>query len=375
MPDSLKDTSKDFVDKEELIDEVESLERKCQRSSDKLRVQRASKRHHDRVTNAVSELLAAINAKLITRQFKPARKTKYSEDGGALIVHVSDAHFNELVDMESNKYDFNVASARLYKLARRVQRQVEVTGVRKVIIALTGDLLNSDRREDEKLCKATNRAAACIIAVELLSLFISDISNFSNVTVASVMGNESRITKDMSFQDEGALDSYDFLVHHMLSKLFANNNVVDFVGGMGLEFIISVDTEAGERNVLMGHGHNYGKMNDAQIAKISDKWTKKGTVLHYIICGHLHSTMITDFLARGASLVGNNEYADRGLNLAGRASQNLISINSDGSIDSLRIDLQDTDGSMYNIKDDLEAYNAKSAEKARPITTIHKVVI
>ena len=39
-----------------------------------------------------------------------------------LVVQLSDLHFNEVVDLPSNRYDFTVASQRLAKLAQRIKQ-------------------------------------------------------------------------------------------------------------------------------------------------------------------------------------------------------------------------------------------------------------
>jgi uncharacterized phosphosugar-binding protein len=96
---------------------------------------------------------------------------------------------------------------------------------------------------------------------------------------------------------------------------------------------------------------------------------------HYLIHGHLHSTMITDYSARSGSLCGTNAYAEKQLNLHGRASQNILIIDKDKSVTPIRIDLQNVDDVKgYEIIDALEAYNAKSNSKIDKKTTILKIV-
>ena len=74
-------------------------------------------------------------------------------------------------------------------------------------------------------------------------------------------------------------------------------------------------------------------------------------------------------------MVGSNDYAEKALNLSGRASQNCYIFYDDGNRDGIKIDLQNTDGVGYNIDKSLEAYNAKSASKAKEKKTIFEIVI
>jgi hypothetical protein len=61
-----------------------------------------------------------------------------AEGEAVLIVQLSDLHFNERVDLPSNRYDFTVASARLAKLAARVKQIGRCYGASKVVIACLG---------------------------------------------------------------------------------------------------------------------------------------------------------------------------------------------------------------------------------------------
>ena len=100
-----------------------------------------------------------------------------------------------------------------------------------------------------------------------------------------------------------------------------------------------------------------------------------GIKIDFIICGHLHETMIRDQIARSASLVGSNTYSERALNLSGRAAQNIYIFTEDGRQD-IRIDLQETDRyEGYDINTELEAYNAKSLKKTHQKHTIFKIII
>jgi len=86
--------------------------------------------------------------------------------------------------------------------------------------------------------------------------------------------------------------------------------------------------------------------------------------------------LIADGYARSSSLVGTNDYAEKALGLAGRASQNLYIVHQTGGFDGIKIDLQNTDGiEGYDIEDKLIAYNTKSANKVRKPDVIHQVVV
>ena len=154
----------------------------------------------------------------------------------------------------------------------------------------------------------------------------------------------------------------------MLRLLLPN---LHFIRGNALELVIDVNGT----NMLVVHGHQLGKMDTNQVGKIVSKYSAQGIIIDFIICGHLHETMIRDNIARSSSLVGSNAYSEKALNLAGTAAQNIYCFTSDGRHD-IRIDLQDTDQwEGYDINNELFAYNAKSAQKTQKNETIFKIII
>jgi predicted phosphodiesterase len=245
-------------------------------------------------------------------------------------------------------------------------------GIKRILIAMTGDLLNSDRRLDELLAESTNRSKATFLSVSLLRQMIMDLAQSYAVTIAGVVGNESRITKDVGWVDNVATDNYDYTIFNILRLLFENSGV-KFIEGDMIEKVVEV---AGQ-NILLVHGNQIKSTNMEQsIQKIKGKYNARGIHIHFVLSGHLHSCRISDSFARGASLVGANAYSENALQLEGRASQNIHIFYTNGNRDSIKIDLQNTfDIKGYEINSELEAYNAKSLSKAKKKVTIHKIVI
>lgn len=371
-----------FVTEEEeseLLDIVDAnvkLAKKSQKYQDLNRIERNAFRGTTRVENAVIEYSRAIRDAIkenpINFDFKFPNIGYEGDSVG--IVHLSDLHFNELVDIVGNKYDFKVASQRLKMFARKIITGFDSRKISKVYVVFTGDFLNSDRRVDELLSMATNRAQATFLAVKVLAQFLIDLGMRYEVNVLSVTGNESRIREDYTQLDSMATDNFDFMIYEML-KLFleAGQPRINFVSGNLFEHILSVNGT----NILVVHGHRLGKMGHGELSKAITKWAKKGVIVNKIMCGHLHETNITDTLLRTGSLVGNNAYADAGLNLYSRASQNYYIIDENGNLDATSVDLQtvNDDSDMYSIIDDLGAYNAKSVGKLKTTTNILQIVI
>jgi len=358
----------------DLLRENIRLAKKTQRFQDSNRIERKAFREYARIDNAVAEYnkeLVKVLDKYNLAQFTLKHKNYQNEAAG--IFHLTDPHFNELVNLAINKYDFTVASKRCKLFVEEAREYFKLKNVKNVLFAMTGDLLNSDRRLDELLAQATNRSKATFLATRIIELMILDLNKDFNLTVANVTGNESRVAKDIAWNDIIATDNYDFSIFNILNYLFKGSKGVTFINdGDPMEQIVKV----GNKNILLIHGHQIKGKTENAVQGIKGKYTAKGITIHFIIFGHLHSARIGDVYARGSSIVGANEYSERGLQLTSRASQNIHIVYSSNRIDSIKIDLQHTENIMgYDIENEIEAYNAKSADRIRAKRTIFEVVI
>ena len=355
----------------DIIRENVRLSKQKQKAQDKNRIFNKSFREHARIENALEEY----NKELITlfdknelnttiSKFKPYRKA-------VGVIQLSDVHFNELVELENNRYDFSVASARTRYFVNKAKSYFKTANITNVVFALTGDLMNSDRRLDELLNQATNRAKATFLGVDILQQAILDLNKDFNVTVASVVGNEGRANKEMGWSDIIATDNYDYTIFQCLRYLFRHESV-KFLHGDPSELVINVANQ----NLLMLHGHGSlkGKL-DTTVNQIAGRYSLKGIKIDYVIFGHIHSARVGDNFGRSSSMVGANDYSEKALNLNGRASQNCYIFYSNGNRDGIKVDLQNIQENGYNIDKSLEAYNAKSSEKRRKKTTIFEVVV
>jgi len=356
-----------IVDKE-IIEQNVRLAKQKQRHQDLNRIQNKSFREFARIENALLEYNKKLIEILEEKSLKTPIKNFEDKSESTIIVHISDTHFNELVDLEgTNKYDFIIASKRLQKFAHYIKKYIEFYKAKNVLVAMTGDLMNSDRRLDEKLAQSTNRAKATIIGVHLLKYFLLDIGQNVEMSVACITGNESRVNETLGYVDIVASDSYDLTIFEMLKLLLPDYN---FISGNPNELVIRV----ADINLLMIHGHTLGKMDSSKIAKLISKYSRKNINIDFMICGHLHECLISDYWARSSSLVGANSYSDVALNLSSKASQNIYILTQNGRHD-VRIDLQESDFEGYNIDKELFAYNAKSNQKSRQNKTIFEIVI
>ena len=337
------------------------LAAQAQRFRDSNRIERATWRNDIRVVNAIEEydkeiirLLKKYGKNIAASTKKAPKKISVKRAG---ILQLSDLHLNELVELGTNKYDFTVASQRLQKLVDHARRIFKAYGISDIVIAMTGDLLNSDRRIDELLSQSTNRAMASLLAVKLLKQVLCDLAKTFTLHVITVTGNESRMSQHQAWTRTAVQDNYDITIFNILDILLEGHSKINFYLGYDpMEYI----AEVGGKTILFQHIPPRGKL-EKEVSGIIARKLQEGKKIDYVIVGHIHAALIGDTYARSGSLPGSNAYAEHSLNCVSRASQNIY-IAEETGIHAFRIDLQDvTKWAGYDICKDLEAYNAKVA--------------
>jgi predicted phosphodiesterase len=318
------------------------------------RLERKAFREHARVDNAVA-----------------ARPLPHRTGETVLIVQLSDLHFNERVELPSNRYDFSIAAARLAKLAARIKQLGACFHAQKLVVACLGDFLNSDRRLDELLSNATNRSRATLLAADILRAFLLDLHSAFPVEVYGITGNESRVTAELGWSDPLATDSYDLMIYAILERSLASVEGIRFCGFRAHELLFEVLGHT----FLCLHGHQVGANLQKSVQEIAGKYAAQGITVDYTLFGHLHATAIGDYHARNASLVGSNAYSEAGLNFCSKAAQNLHIVSTRG-IDSLQVDLQEVNGiEPYPFPSEWEAYCSRSEQKLRQGAVVFQVVV
>jgi len=340
------------------------------------RIERKGFREYARLENALTaynkELLKALEGNK-NKLARTCKKHQVKKQRVAGIIHISDHHFNELVELSFNRYDFEIGAKRLKKLADMAIFYFTNSGIKDVLIASTGDMLNSDRRLDEMLNMATNRSNATILAVHLYKQFIVHLNQYFNIRFAAVSGNESRAKEEVGFSDILVTDNYDFTIMNFLAYLFKDSEGIEFIQSTAKEMVVKL---LDKFNILLLHGESLKGETEKNILKIMGKYAGQDIKINYVLYGNLHSCRIGDIYSRCSSLVGANAYSEFGLHLLGRASQNLFIWYEDGSRDGIKVDLQDVEElEGYKIIEELAAYNAKSASKNIPHRTIFEVRI
>lgn len=337
------DTTTRYVNKiiygQKIDNQLFESQKTIQKLRDQQRIERKIKREDYRQISSSDQYLSELVKQIKKFQIPELNKKKnnhISESEYEGIFQLSDIHFNEIIsDLSENAYDFDIASKRLRKYVYEAIKIFKMYKVEKILIAMTGDILGSDRRVDEKLNLATNRSNATVIGVFLLEQIIRELNAYFDIKIAMVSGNESRVF-ELGDSDIIMQDNYDCVMYEMLKMIFRKNLDI-FIDGNPYKKIIKMKN----KNILFLHGHNLGKNPENDVIKLIGQISTNNNVsVDYVVFGHIHQAQIADFYARSSSLSGGNAYSSNQLKLISRASQNLHLI-SENSIMTFKIDLQD----------------------------------
>lgn len=363
---------------EELRETLAQVSRSRQGFMDKNNMLRKEIREFSRLPNALEEL----NKKLIDLLTKHSALIPYKQKrtvpkiqfyGG--LIHYTDFHLNELINLPGiNIFNFKEASKKIQKHTDISIKWFLDNDIKTVLVGITGDLLNSDRRLSEKLHMATNRTKAAFIAVELLTQALLNLAKHFEIKVLFVSGNESRVHDELSWDELLMTDNYDYSICKMTEIILRNDKRITFIPQRSY---VEEPIKFAGKTLLFTHANNLTMQGNVErgAAQLIGKWSTRGTKVDMIICGHLHCTRISDMFARGASLPGANAYSDRDLQLISKSAQN-SHIVSEFAIHSMKVDLDDTEGYQgYSYTENLEAYNPKSLLKTRPGRTIFEIKI
>lgn len=361
---------------QEIVDQNVKLGQRLQKNADINRLKNKSFRESARRYNALEDLTE--NLISLVKKHKPIDKImvhKNPNSSAVGVIQFSDIHFNEQVDLPNNEYNFEIASKRIRKHVQKAIHYFSSQDISNVVFVMSGDMFNSDRRLDEILENATNRTKAVYLGYTIMRMAILELNQHFNVEVVGVCGNEARVGKDLGWSQVIASENYDFTLLHLLYEgMNGTKGVNVHIHEDPSECIITI---AGQ-NLLIVHGHSLAnKKTDPMkyVNQAKSKYSDLNIKVDYVVWGHVHEAHIGDEFARSGSTVGSNDYSFKGLNLGGRASQNLHIFYDDGGRDNMKIDLQNVENvEGYPIDEALETY-ASSHSKNKVSVVIQSVLV
>jgi hypothetical protein len=259
------------------------------------------------------------------RLIVPAKGTS-QRDGRTVIIQISDVHYGETVHLDemdgTNCYSAAIAQARLGRgFAKAASLMTEHwTGKPpdKIVLCLGGDLISGDIHEElaqsnyPKVPAATKEVGEHIAGgICLLRKKVK-----CPIEVYSVPGNHGRLSRKPQSKAR-ALTNLDLLATDFAEAAVRGARVD------GITFYQSSSPDAYfstyDWNWLLTHGDTMGSKGGmgyvgpaATIVrghrKLIDTSWRSGRAVHYVLTGHLHTTLETTFGWANGSCVGYSEY-------------------------------------------------------------------
>jgi len=362
---------KDSVVDQDLFEETVKLAKDKQKLQDLIRINRKINRETFRCVNVLEAYSDGIKVELEKASLAINTKTHEIKDTNEYIaiLNIADLHIGETIEQSNNEFNLSIVAKRLQKMVQKTIMFLNAYGITNVLITLNGDIINNDTILDKQLTNAEHKSKCTLQAAHLLEQVIIDLNKVANVTIASVVGNESRIDMFMPNDNRLVTHNYDWTIYNILKILFKDKSGVSFLGGGSVEKVININGN----NILMVHGNNLRGGIDKAMKGIISKYALQGIQLRFILTGHIHETYVSSFISRGAGLPGANAYAHNG-NMLGRAGLNLSLMSTKGDIDTVAIDLQNCDDYIgYNLVTEWES--EQEAEKEKHNAIIMKVLI
>lgn len=254
-----------------------------------------------------------------------------------LIVVVSDTHIGETNNNFFGSYSSEIAQDRLSKYLAEIREIQSRHKAKNVKVVLLGDLITGNIHLTIQVTNRENVIEQVKTVSELLSSFVYALSQtFETVTVASVSGNHSRITKkDDAVKDE----RLDDLVMFIMQKTLSHNNRIVFDTYANIDTGLAVIDVLGKDYVLV-HG-DYDTPTEQGIMRLC---SVLGTFPEGVIMGHRHSPAYAEIngvkvIQSGCLSGSGGDYCVQ-KRLKGNPNQTVIVCNEQGIQCTYNVDLQ-----------------------------------
>ena len=330
---------------------------RSQKRQDQNNVLRKENRETYRLYNTLEDMYENLLEKISDLKIKcPACDPVPPVKGKAGILTLADLHINELIspcDTNGNSYNYEVFSQRLKKFVSTSIAEFRQRNITEVYVFMLGDFINSPRRLDERINMQSSLTNACLLAVDVLSQAVLELSQYFNVHIAYCVGNESRITEDMYSSKVLAMENWDYLIFFIMKNALAQSGIHFLDVENPIQTLVPIPLDKGKVfNAFITHGHIFkGIPTEKTIGSVLQNYARQGICLHGVFIGHFHNTLIGDFIQVSGSMKGGDAWSYNDMGFVSRASQNIFFINEDCELDAMRVDLQSVDkkAPMYTL--------------------------
>ena len=311
---------------EDFKKEQEELLREIKKEKIKLRDERTESNRGIRIEARVEDKLDYLED-IISKQGKIDYKPLKPEERQAiqiksdndLVIMLSDLHIGQTFASAWGRYDLEVAKDRIQQYLNKIIEIKDRHNSENCFVTLQGDMISNSIHKSIAITNRENVIEQVIEASEMVTAFLAELSkHFNNVTVASVVGNHSRIDKKEDALKDERLDT--IIEWYAKSKLedFENIEFVDAFDNTFTSFVVR------DKVYFVVHG-DYDQMNQSGLAKLS---MMAGFFPYCVLFGHKHFPATTEIngikLVQSGSLPGSGDDHTIELRLSGKPSQTVL---------------------------------------------------
>lgn len=311
---------------EDFKKEQEELLREIKKEKIKLRDERTESNRGIRIEARVEDKLDYLED-IISKQgkidYKPLRpeerKAIQIKSDNDLVIMLSDLHIGQTFASAWGRYDLEVAKDRMQQYLHKIIEIKDRHNSENCFVTLQGDMISNSIHKSIAITNRENVIEQVIEASEMVTSFLAELSRyFNNVTVASVVGNHSRIDKKEDALKDERLDT--IIEWYAKSKLedFENIEFVDAFDNTFTSFVVR------DKVYFVVHG-DYDQMNQSGLAKLS---MMAGFFPYCVLFGHKHFPATTEIngikLVQSGSLPGSGDDHTIELRLSGKPSQTVL---------------------------------------------------
>lgn len=289
----------------------------------------------EEVTLEIRNVLSNIDWKTIAKHdFSPIMHHSDTR----MILCLTDWHIGALVDVEGNKYSYDIAKQRIDDTVKQAIQIANERKVYRIDVVYMGDILEHAYMRDAQAYSAefpVSRQMA--LGGRLMIEVLYKLSRRFFTSYRGFSGNHDRFNKDKNGNIDG--DTGMVVVNDMVKLFIENANI---------ENLVYADCGNYEAKLINVNGRNF-KFVHGDLEKRDDfkKLAKKSfdDKIQYdaIVYGHFHHFMVLEvgvdrLEVRVGSTKGSDDYSEK-LGLGSAPSQAVILVDKSGNIDPRRLRL------------------------------------
>lgn len=232
-------------------------------------------------------------------------------DAGTAILHLSDIHYGEVVDMNGVMYNCEIAEKRIKNIFEQFREFVGYAD--NMIIFANGDLINGSIHPE---FSRTNEKTSIEAVLDLSNILVSEIvdlynNTHSHITIAFTVGNHARVLPGDVYYKKQVKENWEYMLGNIIKQQLSSYNDIEVVVSETPSSIWEIE---GLRFAVT-HGDIFKSLNNIRVnaAKFVEMNMTTSDKLDCLLIGHFHTTRVEDILGGkiyvNGSVKGVDEYS------------------------------------------------------------------